>query len=497
MLFKTTPYAHQQQALERSRGASSFALFMDMGTGKSKVAIDTATDLFADGKIDAVVILAPNGVHRNWVVNEIPAHCPEEVNPRAAYYSASPKASERKAWDSLYTDDSGLRFFCFNIESASNKKGQEAIRTLIFTLRVLLVLDESHRIKTPGAKRTKFLVNISRHAEYRRILTGTAITQSPLDFYAQLKFLDPTITGYTTFTAFRNHFAEVERRRTRNNRRGYYDHVVAYRNIDELERAVAPHCFRVTKEECLDLPEKVYEKVYVELTPVQNRLYRQMLEESVAVLSEKIIDLPAELKGAPPERLLLFYADQKVSAQNALTRLLRLQQIVCGSVPNDDGESTEIESNRIKTLLETVEDIPGKTIIWARFRRDLSIISDELRSRYGDTSVVEYHGGIDNSHRAEAVERFQNDPAARFFVSQQHSGGIGLTLTAATTVIYYSNDYSLEARLQSEDRCHRIGQTNKVTYIDLIASGSIDEEILTALNTKRRMADDFNYGSNQ
>jgi SNF2 family DNA or RNA helicase len=492
-MFKTTPRAHQAKAFELSADRESFALFMEMGTGKTKIAIDTAAHLYSNGRIDAVVVLAPNGVHRNWVLNEIPLHCPDHTQPKAMYYTAQPKAAERKAWDELHQHQ-GLRFFCFNIESASNKKGQEAIRKLVSYLRVLLVVDESHRIKTPGAKRTKFLLGISRHAEYRRILTGTPLTQSPLDFYAQLKFLDPTITGFTTFTGFRNHFAVVERRRTNNNRRGYYDHVVEYKNIDELEYMVAPHCFHVRKAECLDLPAKVYEKVYVELTPRQRALYEQLLQDSVAVLSNTPIDVPEELQHMDNSALLLFYADQKVTAGNALTKILRLQQIVCGQVPHDKGEEVEeLPSNRLKTLLDVLEDVQGKTIIWARFRSDLQNIAQSLREQYGDEAVVEYHGGISNDDRVQSIHAFQHGEA-RFFVSQQHSGGVGLTLTAATTVIYYSNDYSLEARLQSEDRAHRIGQRHTVTYIDLVAQGTIDEGILDALAEKRRMAEAFNYG---
>ena len=494
-LFKTDPYDHQLEVLEISAEREAFALFMDMGTGKSKVIIDTAAYLYGQGKIDAVVISAPNGVHRNWVLNELPTHWPDELEYIAAYYTATPKKKEREQWEKTFTG-SGCRWFCFNTEAASNKKGQDALRSVVKGGRVLFALDESQRFKTPGAKRTRFIVKLGEHAEYKRILSGTPITQSPLDLYAQCKFLDPTITGFSTYTAFRAHHAEIEQRRTKNNKRGFYEHIVCYKNVEELEKNIAPHCYRIKKEDCLDLPDKVFERVIVTLTPEQRRIYNQMLEDSVAVLKESIsVDIPKELRHASNEELLLFYADAKVTAKNAMTRLLRLQQVVNGSVPDDEGNVTVLKNNRLDVLKDILSDVNGKVIIWARFRYDLMMIAGMLLKEYGDDCLAEFHGGVNTDDRMEGVRRFQHDAACRFFLAQQHSGGTGLTLTAAQTVIYYSNDFSLEARLQSEDRAHRIGQTNKVTYIDLVAEDSVDEKILESLAKKKEMADGFNYAN--
>lgn len=495
MFFKTKPYAHQLTALEKSAEREYFALFMDMGTGKTKVIIDDAMRLYASGHIDAVVVMAPNGVHRNWVVNEIPTHMHESANYIAAYYSASAKKAEREAWNAVFKWSDGLRWFCFNIESASNKSGQQELERCIKLGRVMFVIDESQRIKTPGAKRTKFILKLAQHAAYRRILSGTPITQSPLDFYSQLKFLDPTITGFRTFTGFRSHFAITEKRKTDANRLGYFEVVTGYQHIDELEDAVAAHCYRVRKKDCLDLPEKVFEKRYVPITPEQRRIYNQLIEQSVAILCEEYgMNIPPELRHADKEQLLLFFADKKVTAKNAMTKLLRLQQVLSGFVPNDEDKIIElIKSERINVLMDVVEETVGKIIIWARFRHDLDLVARELRKAYGPDSVVEYHGGIDSETRMNGVEAFQHDPRTRFFVAQPHSGGTGLTLTAAETVVYYTNDFSLEARLQSEDRAHRIGQKNNVTYIDLICDGTVDDKIIEALQAKRTVADNFNY----
>lgn len=492
--FKTKPFDHQLEVLKRSAITEAFALFMDMGTGKSKVIIDTANHLYEQGLIDAVVVCAPNGVHRNWVINEIPTHTPDHIEWVAAYYNAGAGKKEQQAWDKTFATP-GLKWFCFNIESGSNKKGQDALSMCVKGARVLFVIDESQRIKSPGAKRTKFIVGLARHAAYRRILTGTPITQSPLDFYAQLKFLDPTICGFGTYTAFKSHHAIIEQRKTNSNRRGSYDHIVGYRNIAELEQRVAPHCYRVKKTDCLDLPDKLYEKVYVQLTPEQKRIYNQLVKDSVAVLKEEFSEnIPPELRHLSDEDLLLWFAESKLTTKNAMIKLLRLQQVVGGSVPDDDGNVTEVASNRLKTLLELVEDINGKVIIWARFRYDIQSIITSLTEAYGPEAVVAFYGDVSNADRMEAVQRFQSDPECRFFIGQQHSAGTGLTLTAATNAVYYSNDFSLEARLQSEDRCHRIGQYNKVTYFDMVAEGTVDEKILTALATKKTMAEGFNYG---
>jgi hypothetical protein len=495
--FKTVPYNHQNDALLRSGDAEYYALFMDMGTGKTKVIIDTAAYMYAHDMIDAVVVVAPNGVHRNWVLNEIPVHMPDFIDCKAHYYQASGSKKQKQLWEKVFSH-SGLKIFCFNVESASNKKGQAELRLCVQTGRVLFVVDESQRIKTPGAKRTQFLVNLARHAEFRRILSGSPITQSPLDLYAQCKFLEPTMTGYTTYTAFRSHFAEIEQRKskhkTKQGRPIYYDHVARYKNIDELERRVSPHCFRVLKSECLDLPDKVYEKVYVEMTAEQKRVYKDLLDKSVAVLTEECsIDIPPELQGAPNEQIMLFFANSKITAKNAMVKILRLQQVLCGSLPDDEGNVTLLDNNRIKTLSELVSDIRGKVIIWARFRHDVAMIAEILREQYGEDCLAEFHGGVNTTDRMEGVRRFQQDDTCRFFLANQHSGGTGLTLTAASDVIYYSNDFSAEARWQSEDRAHRIGQKNNVTYHDMICEGTVDEKILEALQDKKQVAEEFNY----
>lgn len=484
-----------------SRDKQLFALLMGMGTGKSKIIIDTAAWNYAKGRVTALVVIAPNGVHTNWVLNEVEAHMPDWIPHHAAYWRSGFKAKEKKAWNKLWNNKvDGLRVFTFNVEAFSSDKAKAELRKILNSFNCLLAIDEAHRIKTPGAKRTKALLNLGKHATMKRILTGTLLTNSPLDSYAPFKFLSPNIIGYNTFSGFKSHFSIIEKMTAYNKVKQVnqeYDHVVAYRNIPEIVKSVSPYTFFVRKEDCLDLPDKIYENIYVDLTTEQKKLYDQLILDGIAKIREQNPDTEVPEFNSPDEELWWFIQQSMgatagiVKSENTLTTLLRLQQIIGGWVNDDLGELHELKSNRLKVLIDTIEGIEGSMIIWARFKPEMEAIATALRKVYGNDSVVEYHGSVDVSLRADNVKRFQ-DKSARFFVGNTHSGGIGLTLTAATTMIYYSNDFSYEARAQSEDRAHRIGQSHNVVYIDLIAMGTVDEKISKALAAKAKMAADFN-----
>jgi SNF2 family DNA or RNA helicase len=452
-MFETKPFDHQRRAFYMSRDKENFALLMEQGTGKTKIIIDTAAYLYANNKITALVIIAPNGVHRNWLRNEIPFHLPEWCPRRAIYYSAAMKKKEKDDWDDLVRSSDSLKIFSFNVEGFVSKNAQALITSILRYENALLVVDESSRIKRPGAKRTQFVTKIGKLAKYRRILTGTPVTKGPEDVFSQFRFLDPYILGYESFYSFKARYCIM----------GGYENrqIVAYENVDELTKNIEGHSYRVLKKDCLDLPDKIYQRAYVDLSEAQRRLYNAMKDEWVASHQEKTIEAP-----------------------EAITRLLRLQQITCGWFPSDEPVPIDEESPRLGLLKEILSDIEGKVIIWARFRADLRAIEDAL----GELAVA-YHGGVSNDARANAVDAFQNDPKIRYFIGQPQSGGIGLTLTAANYAIYYSNSFDLEVRLQSEDRCHRIGTTNNVTYIDIEANRTIDKKIIKALRDKKNLAD--------
>lgn len=526
-LFKTQPYTHQREALEASADCEYHALLMSMRTGKSKVIIDTTTYLYGRGEVNALVVVAPKGVHRNWIVNEVPDHLPNEVNHLAAFWQGLTTKTQRTTWERLFTDDSvPLRIFTFNYDAIIHPKGKEQFKRVLTTFRCLLAADESHRMKTPTAERTKVMLGAAKYAPYRRILTGTFLTQGPLDAYAQLKFLDPTISGFSTYTAFRSHyavlsvkllapgrakleshlwkqgidpgmidlsaFASVSSLRAAGCRPGrdYFEEVTDYQRLNDLHAAVAPHATIVRAQDCVDLPPKVYERVYAELTTEQRRVYKDLLKKSVAELTEGGAQPPAGLEA---EEIILWCLEErdKVRADNALTKLLRLQQVVGGYATTDEGEILPLPSNRLNILLETLGDLDGKALIWARFRPELEAIYKALQEQHGPEAVVRYYGGVGDEERAEAVRRLDEDPSCRFLVGNPQSGGIGLPLHAADTMIYYSKDFNLETYLQSEERASKVGKTSNILIIDLVAPATTDEKVQEALAVKRETAGEF------
>ena len=317
----------------------------------------------------------------------------------------------------------------------------------------MMVIDESTTIKTPTAKRTKSVIAVSRYAYYKRIMTGSPVTKSPLDLYSQCEFLDPDLLDHSSYYTFRARYANMQTI----NLGGRSVNIVrpnnSYRNLGELSDIVSKFSYRILKEDCLDLPDKVYEKRTLELTKEQKAAYDSMRQIALAELNGKVC-----------------------SSMNVLTQLLRLHQITCGHLKTDDGIITHLKNNRLDELMSLLEETEGKVIIWANYVADIKNISSALKKTYGEASTVEYYGEVDPRVRQKQIALFQekNGPT-RYFVGNPQTGGYGITLTAASTVVYYSNSYDLEKRLQSEDRAHRIGQVNKVTYIDLICEKTVDE----------------------
>ena len=451
--FKTKPFDHQRKAFYISRDKKSFALLMEQGTGKTKVIIDNAAYLYGKGEITALVVIAPNGVHRNWI-REVNTHMPDWCPRSSFYYTAGMNKKRIAEYDETFAVENALKIFTFNVEAFTSPKAIYYMQKILVANKVMLVVDESSRIKRPGAKRTKIITKFAKQADFKRIMTGTPVTKGAEDVYSQFKFLDPQILGYDSFYSFKARYCIMGGFENRQ--------VISYQNVDELTRNIEGHSFRVLKKDCLDLPSKIYQRHYVEMTPEQSKLYQNMKKSFVAELDGETIDAP-----------------------EAITRLLRLQQILCGWFPSDEGIQPINDKNpRIEALKEILSNIDSKVIIWARFKADLRAIERAL----GELAVS-YHGDVTTDARELAVDRFQNDPKIKYFIGQPQSGGIGLTLTAAEYAIYYSNSFDLEQRMQSEDRCHRIGTKNNVTYIDIEARGSVDTKIIKALRNKKNIAD--------
>jgi SNF2 family DNA or RNA helicase len=460
--FKTKPFEHQLRALKESWNRQVWAWFMEMGTGKTKVCIDNIAVLYDKGKVDRALVIAPNGIKRNWR-NELSVHMPDHVEYRVAVWSASPKKKEKEELDQLSVMTDQLTILIMNIEALSTQRGAEFARKFVFSGSCFMVVDESTTIKNHAARRTKNIMKIAKLAKYRRIMTGSPVTKSPLDLYSQLEFLGGWILDQSNYYAFRARYAVIVQRSVGTHS---FQHIIRYQRLDELQDKLKDCSTRVLKSDCLDLPEKLYTKRSVAMTPEQLKAYVEMKKSAIT-----------------------FFENNPMTAASVLTQMIRLHQITCGHVKTDDGEVKAIKNNRIKELLQVLQETDGKVIIWAVYRHDIQTIEKEIADEYGKETVASYYGDTKDSIRQSIVDDFMDsDSNLRFFIGNPKTGGYGLTLTSSHTVVYYSNDYSLEVRMQSEDRAHRIGQTNKVTYVDLMADGTIDEKIVKALNNKIDLA---------
>ena len=467
--FKLKPFDHQRTALEEGWKKKFFGYFMEMGTGKSKVLIDNLGLLFLEGQINFALILAPKGVYRNWVAKEIPEHMSTDIPHRVIRWVSSANKKQQEEMRSVKDHFAGLTIFVMNIEAFSTVKGQRAGMWMsrAFGNHGLIAIDESTTIKNHKAKRTKSLIKVAKNFKVRRLLTGSPITKSPLDIYAQCEFLKPSLLGHDSFYTFQNRYAVLQKRTMGAHS---FQQVLGYRNIDELTEKISQFSFRVLKKECLDLPEKVYTARYVTLTPEQKNMYMLLQKQA----------------------MLMFEDGEMVSAPAVITQMLRIQQVMSGHLKTDDGEMKYFASRRMDALEELMEEHDGKAIIWSRFRYDIQQITAMLNKKFGEGSAASYYGDTSDDERQRIVENFQSKNASfryegnplRFFVGNPATAGYGLTLTEANLVVYYANDFNLETRIQSEDRAHRIGQRNQVTYVDLISEGTLDEKIVESLRNK-------------
>ena len=460
--FKTKPYAHQLTALEKSWNKENFAYFMEMGTGKTKVLIDNLAMLYDKGKIDGALIIAPKGVVKTWYEQELPTHLPNHIENVTVLWQSNITKKQQEKLETLFEIETALHILVMNVEALSTEKGVKFASKFINSHKTMMAIDESTTIKTPTARRTKNIIGIGKHAKYKRIMTGSPITKNPLDLYTQCEFLDPWLLDFTSYYAFRNRYAEMKTMHLR----GRSIQVVSeFKNLGELSETVKNFSYRVLKEDCLDLPPKNFIKRHITLTPAQKKVYEQMKKAAMAVLNGKV-----------------------TTTMTVLTQLMRLHQITCGHFTADDGSVQEVESNRLNELMSILEETEGKAIIWANYQRDVAQIIEHIEKKYGKGSIVDYYGLTPQEDRQDNIRKFQNNSNCRFLIGTPQTGGYGITLTQANTVIYYSNGYDLEKRLQSEDRAHRIGQKKTVTYVDLICEDTVDEKIVKALRDKINIA---------
>ena len=489
--FKTKPYLHQFDCLNRFGKRDYFALTSEMGTGKTWIIINNIADLWAEGECDSALVLAPNGVHTNWVMIELPKHMPDWCNYRVAAWFSAPKRQEVAALDALHKPDGKgqLRILTMNHEALQTKRGMEFAKRFCATSgKLMIVADESDAFKNPSSIRTKNLMALKRYSTKRRIMTGTPVDQAPFDLFSQYSFLDEFLLGTTSYYAFKSEYSEILHdghplleaikkklaKKGGANRRA--PQIVArdsegqpkYRNLDRLHKLIAPHTFRVLKKDCLDLPEKIYKNVFFDMTKEQRAAYQKAKNELRLTLAGE--DTPF----------------------NRLAAAVKLSQITSGYYlhPNADepvripGGSPKLDAMaaRVAAAIQGGE----KVIVWARYRVEIEDIVQRLRE--DGIACVQYHGGTKRGDRTKAIEEFERG-SAQVFVGNQQAGGTGITLVAASCVIYFSNDFRLRNRRQSEDRSHRIGQKRAVVYYNLAARGTIDESVIRVLARKAEVAD--------
>jgi len=460
--FKMKPYAHQLTALEKSWNRDTFAYFMEMGTGKTKVLIDNLSMLYDKGKVDGALIVAPKGVVGTWYNQELPTHMPDHIENVTVLWQANINKKQQDNLDQLFKTGHELHILIMNVEAFSTTKGLNFAKKFLRSHKSLMAIDESTTIKNPKAKRTRNILELSSLCKYRRIMTGSPVTKNPLDLYTQCYFLDPFHLGHESYYSFRMRYAVMK---TAHISGRSIQLVAGFRNLGELSDKLLPFSYRVLKEDCLDLPDKIYMRREIQLTDEQKKLYKQMRQEALATLNGKT-----------------------VTTMTALTQLMRLHQITCGHFSADDGTIQEVKNNRLAELLDVLEEVEGKAIIWAHYQHDVKNIFKLLEDKFGPGSVVHYYGKTLPEERDYAIKNFKNNDKVRFFVGTPQTGGYGITLTQANTVIYYSNGYDLEKRMQSEDRAHRIGQKKTVTYVDIIAEDTVDTKIVKSLRKKINIA---------
>lgn len=566
-VFAREPFPYQRDEWEASKDEKARAIFWEQGLGKSKVTIDTACHLYLTGQIDAVAVIAPNGVHRNWVEEEIPAHAPPSVlaQIRAMAYSsdkAATKRHQRAVIDLI--KHRGLAWLTISYEAFMTKNGKEAMIELLDQRRVFYILDEGHYIKNVASKRTESILMSAKYAAFRRVLTGTPIAVGPFDIFPCMEFLQPGFwqsQGFSTFIEFKKHFGVFKKVRNDTawikdpsteqwRQGGMVDVLDGFRRLDELSETILPLSSRLTKEDSgLNLPPKKYRKARFPMSDEQTELYRQMRDESVAWIgagmptgeSGDLFEgqpLQAVLpKGCPscgdtkevnadgyiypcpeccPNGVDLEPDGVPVVATMAMVRLLRLQQITCGYLPNPEDLENPIyvipgENRRLNYACNIIEKRVKvnlrKVIVWARFTLDIDLILAELKRR--GISAVRYDGQVDETGRDNAKALFKGsrpimdsgtligrediprEQQADVWVANQSAGATGLTLTIAKTVMYYSNNFKLIDRLQSEDRAHRIGQDEEVEYIDMMADDTIDDKIIDSHREKLSIASEI------
>jgi len=463
--FRTEPWSHQKKALDKVYGLQAFALWMDMRTGKSAVTINLMSAYRMEGKIQAVVIVCPMSIRKNWEDEILNIHCPL---PASVHVLDSGKTRPFESW---LASDHDFKWLIVAVESLA--AGGARVLTEKFIKAsgdVAMVVDESSKIKNPTANRSQECVRLGSMTKIRGTLTGTPLAKGPMDIYMQFEFMDPNIIGIGDFYSFRNRYAVM----------GGYENkeIIGYQNMEELTEIVSPFVYQVRADDAgIKLPDKTKIIRRVQMNPEQKRLYTSIQKMKMAVTNDK-----------------------SITVQNTLEKAARLQQIAGGVISYEDTsddtkrkyiiERIPGKNPKIQEIEAITEEVPGSMVIWCLYDMEIDMVCEALRKKYGDGQVVEIHGRVEEQDRHVNVKHKFQGGQARFIVGNAATGGMGLTMSAADTVIYYSNSFNFIDREQSEERPRHFTRSDRpVLYIDLVCEGTVDEVVIQSLAEKKSMSE--------
>ena len=464
--FNMEPLAHQVKGFKKFFPLDWVAIFYEQGLGKTYESINLACAWRMTNQIEAVVVVCPSSIKLVWK-DELIKHSPIELQ------SCHIEPGNYKKVDKFIAEKTDFQWLIVGVEALSQGNAPDYVKRFLMSRRCLMVVDESSNIKNHGKVRTDNCIDLGKYAKKRAILSGTSITEGLENLYTQFKFLNPDIIGFNSFYTFRANFCV-----TMNMIVGYDNYgrektiqkVIGYKNENELLQLIQPYTERVEKKDCPDFPEKTFTCRYVNMSPAQKQMY-----------NDAKLEMFVEQDGVEYE------------IKTQLEAMLRLQQITGGHYPHDDGEKVVAKAipgknPKVEELLSFLDEISGKLVVFARFRSEVEAIHVALDK--ADIPHVQFHGGMNGDQKEKSVSSFQNDPKTRVFIGTR-AAAYGLTLTAASHMLYFSQPFALEEDAQSQDRIHRIGQKNACSYTYLLCDKTIDIKIRKALEAKASMADLF------
>lgn len=460
--MKPELWGHQAKEVERYGSAEARALLWDMRTGKTRVIVESVSKLYEDGMVTGLIIIAPNGVHSQWVNRELPKWYGQPTNS-LVWRSSQTKAADVESFlkDCSYGE---LNALSINVDALRVERLQVLIRKFLKAHdnggQVMIVFDESHEFRKPGARKTRLARGLAKRCAYRRILTGTAALNSPLHVWSQFELLKPCALGHRTFGLFQSYYAEFQQMRRGDGRN--YPKVVGYRNLDELQEWVSLWATVVPRSQA-DVPDVLRTKRTVTLSKAQQKAYSDLKKNVLKLATDE-----GELE--------------------ILSHMMKLQQVLGGFIHTDEGVySIDDNPPRLTALVEEVlGSEPCRVIVWCRFREDIRRVCKALHK--AGVATAEYHGGINSAGREEALRQMELTPEPFAFVGQPQSAGQGLDLSSASTVIWYSHVHDAIVREQASARASVKGG-DAVTLVDLVAEGTMDLGILQLLDGKASLAE--------